>query len=330
VFTVDGAEFSWADIIAHAAVHGRLAPLLDTTLERLNAAKASPHKDDADGIQRAATATRYRLNLISAEETQRWLDACGLTLDDMAVYVVRILAADGASEHTKSTTWPENFFASLWVDALFDNTLGSLAEPLALEALAALAGEPDTTATAEHQMAFTERCEGMEPQVKAVVTPRLERMAALYSSMEKFSAEQSYASLSSALARHRTDTIQLTYSQLRYSHANVANEAYLCAIIDGAEFDELSERTKTSYTEHDIFAGDLNTTMQSTLISAQPGEIVKVYGDDDYRLIMLNSKNDPDLEAAPVRSRLTGHLVAAALHSQYGNRLEWLIPILKS
>jgi hypothetical protein len=270
------------------------------------------------------------LNLISAEETQCWLHACGLTLDDMAQYVVRVLAEDAATDLPGGTEWPDEVFDVLWADALFDNALVSLVEPLTLEALALAAKAADAESVTSHTSMFTERCEKMPPQLRAIVRPRLDQMVALRASFAIFAAEQTDAALSSALAQHRTDTIQLTYSELQFSNINVANEAYLCAIIDGADFDDLAERTKTACTQHEIFAGDLDTMLQSTLVSAQPGEIVKAYAEDEYRLIMLDSKNDPDLTAAPVRTRLTRRLVATALHSQYGSRLKWQIPILTS
>jgi hypothetical protein len=44
---------------------------------------------DDDAIDSAAQSFRYQHDLITAEETEQWLGARGLTLDDFSVYFVR-------------------------------------------------------------------------------------------------------------------------------------------------------------------------------------------------------------------------------------------------
>jgi hypothetical protein len=248
----------------------------------------------------------------------------------MADYVNRVLADDEHGETVESDEVPEEFPSLLWADCLFDNSMASLTGPPLLKALAAISTPtPSDAAVSTNEKRLKASAAELPRWLRELTEPRLERLSRLDAAKQEFEETQSDASLSSALAQHRTDAIQLTFSELRFDTIDVANEAYLCAIIDGTPFGELAELSGSTCTVRSLFAGDLQRDMQTALVSARPGEIVKVYDEAsaDYRLLTLDVKDDPDLTSDHVRSRLTDRLLSNTLHTQYGTHVRWHIPI---
>jgi hypothetical protein len=69
---------------------GEFAPALRKVVERKVAEGAAREKGitvSDEELQRGADTMRIALNLHSAQETQEWLDASGLTLDDLEKHI---------------------------------------------------------------------------------------------------------------------------------------------------------------------------------------------------------------------------------------------------
>ena len=92
VFTSGDESFTVRDLIDWAALQGELEPIWKKLL-RLVAAEAKADESDIElddaAVAAAAEAFRYEHNLITAEETERWLEERGLSLDDFTDYFVR-------------------------------------------------------------------------------------------------------------------------------------------------------------------------------------------------------------------------------------------------
>ena len=88
VFTVDGAPYSWGDVLLSAELSGALEELTEATRRGLSA--AGPRLE-SDAIRAAAAQFRYDRNLLSAEELQAWLTRWQLELDDWMEHLRRML-----------------------------------------------------------------------------------------------------------------------------------------------------------------------------------------------------------------------------------------------
>ena len=92
VFLCEDRSFDFRDLIDAAHFRGELEPIWKNLL-RLIAAERKADADelevDDEAIERAAEQFRYERDLITAEETERWLAERGLTLNDFGAHFVR-------------------------------------------------------------------------------------------------------------------------------------------------------------------------------------------------------------------------------------------------
>src|SRR4051812_31682569 len=79
VFSVDGAAYSWGDVLVSAELRGAVAELADETRRGLaREGNAVP----PDAIREAGSRFRYRENLLSADELEAWLARWRLSVAD--------------------------------------------------------------------------------------------------------------------------------------------------------------------------------------------------------------------------------------------------------
>ena len=92
VFLCEDRPFDFRDLIDAAHFRGELEPIWKNLL-RLIAAERKADADelevDDEAIESAAEQFRYERDLITAEETERWLAERGLTLNDFGAHFVR-------------------------------------------------------------------------------------------------------------------------------------------------------------------------------------------------------------------------------------------------
>ncbi|HMY74684.1 MAG TPA: hypothetical protein PLQ88_22895 [Blastocatellia bacterium] len=85
VFTINETEFGWEEIVAAAEVWGEWQPFVTETRQKLACLAYAAETDQlpaAAEVREAATAFRYAHNLISAEDTQAWLNRWEMTVND--------------------------------------------------------------------------------------------------------------------------------------------------------------------------------------------------------------------------------------------------------
>ncbi|HEX8280966.1 MAG TPA: hypothetical protein VF551_06295, partial [Chthoniobacterales bacterium] len=92
VFTSGPKGYSVREIIDAAHFRGELEPHWRELLVRIEAEKkgqASDSELDDSALDEAAIEFRYKYDLITAEETERWLELRSLTLADFSAYFAR-------------------------------------------------------------------------------------------------------------------------------------------------------------------------------------------------------------------------------------------------
>src|SRR4051794_12648738 len=101
VCSVRGQDFTVRDTIEAALFRGELQPIWQSFLKTIAAEKQADDGKfelDDDAIDAGAERFRYGHDLITAEETEQWLNTRGLTLDDFGNYFARQVAAETAGD----------------------------------------------------------------------------------------------------------------------------------------------------------------------------------------------------------------------------------------
>src|SRR4051812_15579402 len=171
IFAVGAREVTVGDVIDAAHVRGELEPCW----KRLLALEAAVRQGlaavelDESALQALSEQFRYDRDLITEEETERWLGARGLTLDDFSGYFLRRYCEDtsGATVEAEqidflsaSQEQRDLLRVELWLSGDLDRMATGLSWRHAAGAAARSAVTPDT-AEAERRR-FFERT-GMTP-----------------------------------------------------------------------------------------------------------------------------------------------------------------------
>ena len=101
VFLCEDRPFDYRDVIDAAYFRGELQPVWKDLLRLVAAERKADAEElelDDDAIESAAQRFRYERDLITAEETERWLAERGLTLHDFGAHFVR---------HYWGKRWPD-------------------------------------------------------------------------------------------------------------------------------------------------------------------------------------------------------------------------------
>ena len=137
VFTSGDESFTVRDLIDWAAFQGELEPIWKKFL-RLMAAEVKADESDIElddaAVAAAAEAFRYEHNLITAEETERWLEERGLSLDDFTDYFVRQywgkMIGDVEGEQIKYASPPNELQELFVVELVLSGEMDRLAKRL--------------------------------------------------------------------------------------------------------------------------------------------------------------------------------------------------------
>src|SRR6202030_1654460 len=92
VCVCNGKQYKARDVIDAALFRGELESIWKDFLCKINAEKRAKELElepDDDAIDEMAEMFRYEYDLITAEETERWLEARGLTLEEFTDYFAR-------------------------------------------------------------------------------------------------------------------------------------------------------------------------------------------------------------------------------------------------
>ena len=297
---------------------------------------------DQDAIDAAAQAFRYEFDLITAEETERWLADRGLTLTDFADYFARHRWAEPIGETAEpqqlaySSAPPEMrelFIAELMLSGEFRRMANELSWRLAQ------ASEEKTEPVPE----------AMERQLEEL----LERLAITRADLphwvrelgrddawlrEMLRLEAGYRAQREGLvtpqARQRelgSLRLQLTVFDLEtmeLDSRDAACEALFCVRNDGMSMEEVATQGRYPYRREQTLLEDIAPDSQQQFLSVSPGELLEpMESDGAFRLCRVLGKSDPDPHDPDVQQRIEQRIADRYFADLVGKHVHWDIAL---
>jgi hypothetical protein len=313
LFRIGDHAWTWHHVLACAEHCGQLEPLMD----RLRRAQAAVDQAMAQGgclpdnaLQDAITEWRYAFNLISAKETEDWLQACGLDIGDLGEYINRELWCQALPECTGAAElWLPELGRMLWVQATLSGELPALVRSLVHRALCAeLRSSQNGELPAIRGTRFAAAFES--------------ELAPLEGAYEACLAESAdHDACSRAIAMLRPDLLRIRYQSASFANHDAAAEARLCVRDDGETLTEVADRVGAASHEGVTFASDLDSATATRLLSAALGECT--VPNDTHTIYKVLSKIEPSLTDPPVADRARQHCLSRELRPHL-NKLEWV------
>jgi hypothetical protein len=319
-------EYTARDAIDAAIFRGELDGKWKEFLQEVEAEKRADELDldlDESAISSAAEAFRYEHDLITAEETEAWLGARGLTLGDFIDYFSRQYCASAFREelvpaeaeyHSPSAELRELFVTELILSGELDRLTTAL-----MWRLAAGCAETDLNpnAIAIEEGKFFDRTE-IDPAQLANWLEELERDSKWFTEM--LAIEAAYRTtcdrlLTPEARRHELRALRLPLTRfetevIELESRDAAREALFCVREDEMSMEEVATEGRYPYRRADLLLEDLPVDIQQKYLSVSSGEVLEpIPHGDGFELCRIIKKVEPRLEDSIVKSRIDQQLL---------------------
>lgn len=319
--------FTLQDILAYGWFLGELQPAWNELINAVAceaSANASGLEPDDEVLNSMSEEFRYDRDLLTIEETERWLQARDLTEDHFSNYLVRRYWQDHPPE--TSTAEPSDFLTAsaeqrelfridLLLSGKFDDLTRAVSWRLATGA-EPNQSEPEPGQKEQERERFFERT-GLDEAILPEALNQLNRTSTWLEECLQLEMgyRQAHDSLLSNQARVRTLTTQrllltrVKFQELTLPTKEAAQEAVFCLTADGLSPEQVAQESGSRWEEQDLFVGDLLPDVQQEFLSATPGEVLTPKeAENGFLVIRLIAKTEPALADDRVRERIDQRL----------------------
>jgi hypothetical protein len=340
VFTSGDESFTVRDLIDWAAFQGELGPIWKKLLCLVAAearANASDGELDDSAIAAAANSFRYEHNLITAEETERWLDQRGLTLDDFSNYFVRQYwgeKIDGAAaEEIEYRSAPNELKELFIAELILSGEMDRLAKRLSWRVAGQLESRrpPTSEAIATERSRFFERNATNEEKLsdwlktagrekdwftKAIAMEALHRQKR-ENVLSKQARENETAAMRLPLTRFKLETMEV-------ASLDVAREALLCVREDGMSLAEVANEARVPYQRTEVLLEDLPEHLRQKFLGVSAGDVLEpVAQADRFQICRVIEKVEPKAEDETVRDRADKRILERHFGDLAAKHIHW-------
>jgi hypothetical protein len=342
VCACEGKEYNVRDAIDAAIFRGELVSIWKEFLCKINAeerAHGSDLEPNDDAIDEMAELFRYEHDLITAEETERWLEQRGLTLEDFSDYVARkywrTAIEDAKGDDVDLVSADDELRDLFTIELIFAGELDRQAKQF-MWRLAAHAANPQTDAGAieAEKQKFFERVL-IKPAKASSWLKDIGRDEQWLNEM--CALEAAYRSVCDQLLTPLARQKQLALQRMPLTHfsaeaiqvesLDAAKEALLCMRQDGMEMEEVASEARYPHRRITFRHEDVPPDLQQKFWSVGPGDLLEpIAHADGFEIFRITSKTEPDLNDAIVQERIDQRLLEQhfkhLVHEHVETRLE--------
>jgi hypothetical protein len=295
---------------------------------------------DDEAVETMIERYRYERDLISAEETEAWLDSRGASVDDLQAHVTRDYWWETLKDEIGPVAAPSPGEIPWILELLETEVLMSDAfVPLAFEYGRRLIAredskeKPDPRLILAERTAFLERTLLGEPSLPGWLG-LLGRSDAWLDDMLKLEASYRLRCeailtpqrLAGELAAVRLPLSRLELEQIEFDSLDAAREAQLCVRDDGLSLQEVARESRYPFRRFELLAEDLPEDRRQKLLCAAIGEIQPPLESEGlFYLTSVMKKDEPTLAEPAIKRRIEQRIVSAHFSEACSKRLRWLI-----
>jgi hypothetical protein len=308
VFVSRTDSFTIRHVIDAAHSRSELQPRWEDLLRLVEAEKKADERDlemDDAVIDTAAEQFRYEHDLITAEETEHWLEERGLTLSDFSDYFVRHYWEDKTDDLEPEAldyfSAPNELLELLTVELILSGELDRMAKRLSWRVAACRAESP----TVDSKLIGDDS--SMEATYRRICDALLTRQARAHE----------IAALRLPLTRFEVETIE-------FESLDAAREALLCVRDDGMSMEEVATEGRYPYRHTEVLLEDIPEDLQQKFLSVLPGEILEpISRGDGFHLCRIIDKAEPDVDDPTVRERAEKRILERHFEDLTAKYIQW-------
>lgn len=335
LFSVGEVTYTWRDVILFAMLSGRWRPLERAIREGLACVRRLEEDDieePEEAVDAYAAEFRYERELITAEETEAWLEERGVETSEWMEWVRR---------ETLRTLWAAELPALV---LRFPADAAEVAEAATADLLCSGKGEAIANGLAERAAATAALEEAGEELEVDLPDGAVERVLDHLPELDPEETEATLlhlAMLDQGLARFREmaatpelihrelelgrlEWIRLDCRVIQFPTEALAREAVLCVREDGMGVDEVAESAHAQVHEMRFYLRELDPDLQPRLLAALPQELIgPAPFEEQYALFLVLDKVLPDERAPDLRREIERRALDRAVAEQVSRRVQW-------
>lgn len=311
VFACGATDYTVGDVLEAAHFRGELEAPWQEFLLRVEADRKGQASDlvlDESTLDEAAIAFRYKYDLITAEETERWLEARSLNLSEFSEYLARI---EWAKEFAGRVEAPSIPFAGATVgqrdlfvvDLTLSGELDGMAARLAWRVAALAAVEQEKERKREGGLAEMEEVYRRSCEQRLTSETRQRELGALRLPLTRFEVEM-----------------------IELESRDAAREAFMCVRDDGMSMAEVAREGRYPFRETELVLEQIPEEMQQKFLSLTPGSLLEPTArEDGFVLTRLLQKREPKLDDPEVLARVDERILERHFADVSSGRIQWRI-----
>ncbi|MEO7456602.1 MAG: hypothetical protein ABIY52_10100 [Gemmatimonadaceae bacterium] len=336
VFSVDGEQYCWRDVILSAVQHGEWQ---DVEHRAIRGAACARHAEAygialPDGaLDRAGREFRYAQDLVTAQSMEDWLRRHELTVQEWSAHLRReyLRARIDADIDSLVARYPiseKDATRLTLVDATCRGDLAAWARSLAQRA----AAHASVADTAPAHDTLPVHLAPPAPPIRAIlggsdetVHTAARRLASIDASLAAFrGALVTERAISDYLNARQLDWVRFDCRLMSFPDESMAAEAALLLREDGEGFTSVYQVAHTAPRGTQFFIDQIDESMKDHFLGSRPGDLIgPVRIDDQYVLYQVEEKVLPTLRDDDVRRRAESGVLSSALHQQFEQRVVW-------
>ncbi|MBA3832174.1 MAG: hypothetical protein H0X34_09830 [Chthoniobacterales bacterium] len=341
IFVRGDDSSSVRDLIDAAHFRGEVEPIWRDLLRLVAAEKKANESDleiDDAAIDTAAEQFRYEHDLITAEETERWLDERGLTLGDFSAWFVRRYWGETGDEAAPEVVdylfAPVALRALLTIELILGGELDRMAARSSWRVAARQAeggDRVDPSLLAEEEARFLERS-GLQKGPIGDWLSRLGRDDAWL--REQIAMEAVYLRDSSALLSREARSREISALRLpltlfevetiEFDSLDAAREALLCVRQDGMAMEEVAGEGRYPYRHAEILLEDVPEDLQQKFLSVTPGAVLEpITRGEGFHLCRILGKAEPNVDDPTVKTRAEDRILDRHFGELTAKHIQW-------
>ena len=342
IFSCGNESYSVRDLVDAAFFRGEVKPAWEEMLLLLAVEKQAGKRDleiDESAVEAAAEKFRYEHDLITAEETEQWLEARGLTLDEFSDFFGRhcwdsALKGKAVAEEVDYLTAAADLRELLIGELIFSGELNEMATQLGWRVAASCEARDENVEPElilREQQRFCERVEIKATELADVLIrlgcdqswfEEMLRREILFRSTRDHlvtpaAREREFRSLRLPMTQFAVEIIEL-------ESQDAAREAVLCVRNDGLAMAEVAKEGRYPYRRADTLLEDLPEDSQQRFLSVSPGSVLDpIQRGDGFQLWRVLDKKDPNPEDPAVRERIDQRIVDRHFSELCARHIRW-------
>jgi hypothetical protein len=338
IFSSGERGFTAKEVVDCAVVRGEIDPVWKDFLRVAECDRLANERElevDDSALDSAAIAFRYKHDLITAEETERWLEDRGVSLAEFSEYFARQYwgrSYSGAVDLPTSsyqTASPEEKDLFL-VDLTLSGSLDRMAERLSYR-VAAQADE-----------ARDNKANVVEERSQFLAAAKIDDLADWLAQLgrdeqwldEVIAAEAAYQRrvaeiLTEQAFQRELSSMQLNFTRFELETVEVdsrdaAAEVVACVRNDGMEMSEVAEEGRYPFHRSDVLLEDIPSEQQQRFLSAKAGALFDpVPRGDAFQVWRVKTRTEPSLQDPVIRARLGSRIVDRCFNELLSKHIDW-------